>query len=231
MVVRSRSRGRRAGQTCHVLLADNQPVYLDALAKVVGGIQKLRVVTHNLQDGLESPKGPEPDVIVIDPSVGGVFSTDHLEATKRLWPLSRVMVLTDCNEQQAIASALAFGATSYILKSESLETIRTAIELLCAGGAAFSYPVAAVMAARVTPPVVTPSLPAAIAKGLSPREVEIVQLVARGLTDAEIGKSISISPRTVQRHITNILNKLNCRNRSHAVALVVGTPPPLSIVR
>jgi DNA-binding NarL/FixJ family response regulator len=169
--------------------------------------------------------------VVIDPCTGGAFSTDHLKTIKRLWPLSRVMVLTDCNEPEAIVSALSYGAHSFLLKSESVETIRAAIELLCGGAAAFSLPVAVVMAGKVTLPLVTPSLPEPAARGLSPREVEILQLVARGLTDGEIGQLIHISPRTVQRHITNILNKLNCRNRSHAVAQVIGSPPPLALVR
>lgn len=217
-------------QDCLVLLVDHQPLYLDALSSVVGTIQRLRVVAHAF-DSLEGLKNVDPDVIVIDPCTGGSFSTGNLKAVKRLWPLSRVMVLTDCNDPDAIASALAYGAHSFLLKSESVDTIRAAVELLCGGAVAFSFPVAAVMAAKVTLPLVTPSLPAPAARGLSPREVEILQLVARGLTDAEIGQLSNISPRTVQRHITNILNKLNCRNRSHAVALVIGAPPPLSLVR
>jgi DNA-binding NarL/FixJ family response regulator len=217
-------------EDCLVLLVDHQPLYLEALSSVVGAIQRLRVVTHAL-GSLEGLQNVDPDVIVIDPCTGGAFSTDHLKTAKRLWPLSRVMVLTDCNEPDVVVSALAYGAHSFLLKSESIDTIRAAVELLCGGAAAFSLPVAVVMAAKVTPPLVAPSLPAPAARGLSPREVEILQLVARGLTDAEIGRLSAISPRTVQRHITNILNKLNCRNRSHAVAQVIGAAPPLSLVR
>jgi DNA-binding CsgD family transcriptional regulator len=87
------------------------------------------------------------------------------------------------------------------------------------------------MAAKVAPALATPSLPAPAARGLSPREVEILQLVARGYTDGDIARLLKISGRTVQRHITNILNKLNCRNRSHAVAQVIGAPPPLDVAR
>jgi DNA-binding NarL/FixJ family response regulator len=215
---------------CLVLLVDHQPLYLDALSSVVGAIQRLRVITHAL-DSLEGLGKINPDVIVIDPCTGGAFSTEHLKAAKRLWPLARLMVLTDCNEPEAIISALSHGAHSFLLKSESIDTIRAAVELLCGGAAAFSLPAAVVMAAKVTPPLMTPSLPSPAARGLSPREIEILQLVARGLTDGEIGQLIKISPRTVQRHITNVLNKLNCRNRSHAVAQVIGSPPPLALAR
>ena len=230
MGVEARSGKDHNPQDCLVLLVDHQPLYLEALSSIVGAIQRLRVVTHAL-GSLEGLEHIDPDVIVIDPCTGGAFSTEHLKTAKRLWPLSRLMVLTDCNEPDAVVSALAYGAHSYLLKSESVDTVRAAIELLCGGAAAFSFPVAVVMAAKVTPPLVAPSLPAPAARGLSPREVEILHLVARGLTDPEIGRLRNISPRTVQRHITNILNKLNCRNRSHAVAQVIGAAPRLSLVR
>jgi DNA-binding NarL/FixJ family response regulator len=226
----AQARSEENHQDCIVLLVDHQPLYLEALSSVVGAIQRLRVVTQPL-DALEGLEEVEPDVIVMDPCTGGAFSTEHLKTAKRLWPLSRLMVLTDCNEPDAVVSALAYGAHSFLLKSESVDTIRTAVELLAGGAAAFSFPVAVVMAAKVTPPLAAPSLPAPAARGLTPREVEILHLVSRGLTDAEIGRMINISPRTVQRHITNILNKLNCKNRSHAVAQVIGAPPPLSLVR
>jgi DNA-binding NarL/FixJ family response regulator len=224
------ARSGNGQKDCLVLLLDHQPLYLDALSSVVGAIQRLRVMTH-APDSLEGLENVNPDVIVIDPCTGGAFSVEHLKAAKLRWPLARLMVLTDCNDPDAIVSALAYGAHSFLLKSESVDTIRAAVELLCGGAAAFSLPVAVVMAAKVTPPLVAPSLPAPAARGLTPREVEILQLVARGLTDAEIGELSTISPRTVQRHITNILNKLNCRNRSHAVAQVIGAAPPLSLVR
>ena len=229
MGARTRSKDRDPTD-CLVLLVDHQPLHLDALSGVVGAIPRLRVATQTL-DNLEGLENVDPDVIVIDPCTGGAFSTEHLKTAKRRWPLARLMVLTDCNEPEAIVSALSHGAHSFLLKSESIDTIRAAVELLCGGAAAFSLPVAVVMAAKVTPPLVAPSLPSPAERGLSPREVEILQLVARGLTDGEIGKLIKISPRTVQRHITNILNKLNCRNRSHAVAQVIGSPPPLALVR
>ena len=176
-------------------MVDHQPLYLDALSSVVGTIQRLHVVTHPF-NGLEGLKDFAPDVIVIDPCIGGAFSTEYLKTVKRLWPLARLMVLTDCNEPEAVVSALAYGAQSFLLKSESVDTIRAAVELLCGGAAAFSLPVAVVMASKVTPALVTPSLPAPAARGLTPREVEMLQLVARGLTDIEIAEMTNISPRT-----------------------------------
>src|SRR4029077_16259632 len=135
-----RSTNNHSPKDCLVLLVDHQPLYLDALSSVVGAIQQLRVVTHSF-DSLEGLENVDPDVIVIDPCTGGTFSTEHLKTVKRLWPLERLMGLTACNRPDAVVSALAYGAHSFLLKSESVDTIRAAVELLCGGAVAFSLPV------------------------------------------------------------------------------------------
>jgi DNA-binding NarL/FixJ family response regulator len=218
----------QSSRECLVLLIDHQPLFLEALAKVVAAVPGVQVEKLALGETFEAPDDVQPDIVTLDPWVGGEFRVDYLEAAKRLWPGCRFVVVTDCDDADAIVSALAHGAHSYILKMEPTETIQTAIELVCRGAAAFSLPAAATVAARVIPARAAPSLPGPAARGLSPREVEIMQLVARGYTDAEIGRGLRISVRTVHRHVTNTLNKLGCRNRSQAVAEVIGAAPPLA---
>jgi len=217
-----------ARQQCLVLIIDHQPLFLEALAKVVATIPQVRVAKHLLRGNLEEIGDVPADVVILDPFEGAEFRCEHVETARRLWPLSRLMVVTDCDEPDALISALAYGAHAFVLKVEPVETIRAAVELVCRGAATFSLPMAAAIAGRVAPPLMVPSLPAPIARGLSPREVEVMQLVARGHTDPEIGELLKISARTVQRHITNILNKLDCRNRSQAVAQVIGAAAPLA---
>jgi len=217
-----------ARQQCLVLVIDHQPLFLEALAKVVATIPQVRVAKHLLRGNLEEIGDAPADVVILDPFEGAEFRCEHVEKARRLWPLSRLMVLTDCDEPDAVISALAYGAHAFVLKVEPEETIRAAVELVCRGAAAFSLPMAASIAGRVALPLMVPSLPAPTARGLSPREVEVMQLVARGYTDPEIGKLLKISARTVQRHITNILNKLDCRTRSQAVAQVIGAAAPLA---
>ena len=215
-------------QQCLVLIIDHQPLFLEALASTVATIPQVRVLKHLLRDNLEEIGDMSADVVILDPLEGVEFRCKHLETARRLWPQSRLMVVTDHAEADAVISALAYGAHSFLLKVEPVETIRVAVELVCRGVAVFSLPMAAVIASRVAPPLVAPSLVVPIARGLTPREIEVVQLVARGHTDPEIGGLLKISARTVQRHVTNILNKLGCRNRSQAVAQVIGASPPLA---
>ena len=211
-----------------MLVIDRQPVFLEALANAVATIPQVRVVSHLLRDRLEDIGDVPADVVILDPGEGAEFRSEHVETAKRLWPLCRLIVVTDYHDAKAVVSALAQGAHSFILKAEPIETIRAAVELVCRGGAAFSLPVAVTIAGRVAPALALPSLPAPPARGLSPREVEVIQLVARGYTDPEIATLLKISARTVQRHITNVLNKLDCRNRSQAVAQVIGAAAPLA---
>ncbi|HEY5625832.1 MAG TPA: response regulator transcription factor, partial [Dehalococcoidia bacterium] len=134
-------------------------------------------------------------------------------------------------EPDSIMAALGHGAKSYILKSEPIETIRAAIEFVCRGGVAFSLPIAALVTDKPVPARESRSLAASVSRGLTPREVQVIQLVARGNTDGEIAELLEISDRTVERHVGNVLNKLGCRNRSEAVAQVIGAAPMLAKIR
>jgi DNA-binding NarL/FixJ family response regulator len=125
-------------------------------------------------------------------------------------------------------AAFANGAQSFIMKSEPIETIVGCIELVCRGAAAFSLPAASLIMAKAIVPANNQCLSAPVYRGLTPREIEILQLIARGHTDSEIGGMLALSSRTVQRHVQNILNKANSRNRSQAIAQVLGAAPPLA---
>lgn len=222
--------GSEASATVIVLI-DEQPLFMEGLAASLAAIPHVRVITVARWDDLDQVADVEGDVIVCDPVANGEFRIGNLDTARRFWPRARHVVLTNHTGRQAVVAALARGAHSIIFKYEPSATIRTAIELVCRGGIAFSLPAAITAMTESIPVIEVPSagvpLPPAGVRGLTPREIQAIQLVARGHTDAEIGSLLNISPRTVERHITNILNKLGCRNRSHAVALVVGAAPPL----
>lgn len=222
-------RSRRAAST--VALVDQEPLLLESLSSRIATIPGVKVAPHLISDGPTAIAEDRPDVVVCDPSLGTRFSSEYLAELRSILPKPRFIVLTHHDDPRSVASALAHGVQSFVLKSESIEAIRTAVELVCRGGVAFSMPVAALLASKLTAPQTETSLPAPAARGLTQREVEVLQLVGRGCTDAEIGDLLRVSTRTVQRHITNVLNKLGCRNRSEAVAKVLGSVPPLARVR
>lgn len=210
-----------------ILIVDENPLFVDALRRTILAIDGAIVFACSPGDDLESLRWASVDVIVCDPSVGGKFDASYVAVLRGRFPECRLMVLTSDLEQAAVFGAIANGAQSFFLKSEPIETIRTAVELTCRGGIAFSLSVATQLVSARIERAIEPSLATPALRGLSPREVQVIELVARGYSDAEIGQLLGISPRTAQQHVRNVLGKLNCRSRSEAVARVVGGAPRL----
>lgn len=177
-----------------------------------------------LPEQIESLREIDTDVIVLDPYVNGEFRLEAISGARAVWPLARLVILTEWMDDESVATVFSRGADSYILKSEPAETIRAGLEFICRGGASFSPPVVAALAGRPEAAAVTRSPPDGLARRLTFREMEVLQLVARGFTDSKIARQLGISARTAQRHMTNILNKLNCKSRSQAVAQILGGP-------
>jgi DNA-binding NarL/FixJ family response regulator len=218
-------------ESSKVLVIDQQPLMLEALALALGELQDITVSTHAISDDVAAFVEEVPDVVVCDPTVDNEFRPEYVAFLAHYLPAARIVVLSSQHEPDSIMAALGHGAKSYILKSEPIETIRAAIELACRGGVAFSLPIAALVTDRPVPSREARSLAAPVSRGLTPREIQVMQLVARGHTDVETAESLEISDRTVERHVSNVLNKLGCRNRSEAVAQVIGGAPGLARVR
>lgn len=214
-----------------VLVIDQHPLMREALGRTLGEIKDVAVSTADISDEVSAFVAEVPDVVVCDPTVDAEFRPEYVAFLAHYLPAARIVVLTGQHEAASIMAALGHGAKSYILKSEPIDTIRAAIEFVCRGGVAFSLPVAALATDRPVPARETKSLSAPVSRGLTPREVEVMQLVARGHTDNEIADTLGISARTVERHVANVMNKLGCRNRSEAVAQVIGGTPALARVR
>ncbi len=208
-----------------ILVVDHHPMWLEALRSAVSTIPGVKVDVGLLPDGFGATK--DFDVVLLDPCFQGRINLSVVDHIRQRWPKARLVVFSDCIEEDEIREVMARGVQSYILKTEPVETVRASVEAVCRGTSVFSLPVAAVVAARPVPVRDPRALPGSLHKGLSPREVEVLQMIARGFTDVEMGELLAISKRTVSRHVSTILNKLGCRTRSQAVADVIGAEPPL----
>jgi len=166
-----------------------------------------------------------PDVILMDlvmPGAPGTPGVDGVEATRRVWqvsPGSQVIVLTSYHDDEHIFPAIKAGALSYLRKNVRPEELADAVRAAARGQAVLDSPVATRVLQRVRADLTTPQ-PAArpLAEPLSERELEVLELIAQGLTNREIADRLFIATGTVKRHINNIYGKLQVRHRAEAIA-------------
>ena len=203
-----------------VLIADDQRVVRDGLTMLVGLIDGVEVV-GTASDGIEAVATAErerPDVVLMDlrmPGMEGAEATHHIRASL---PETQVLVLTTYADDQSLFPALQAGARGYLTKDASAEEIEHAIRALAAGRthldpAIQQRLVAAVLEAR--PSVAHAPLPPP--DDLSPREVDVLKLIAAGLSNHEIATTLFLSNSTVKTHVNRIFSKTGARDRAQAV--------------
>lgn len=203
-----------------VLIADDQRVVRDGLTMLVGLINGVEVV-GTASDGIEAVASAErerPDVVLMDlrmPGMEGAEATRHIRASL---PETQVLVLTTYADDQSLFPALRAGAHGYLTKDATAEEIERAIRALAAGRthldpAIQQRLVAAVLEAQPSAAHPPPSPP----DDLSPREVEVLKLIAAGFSNNEIAKTLFLSNATVKAHVNRIFSKTGARDRAQAV--------------
>jgi len=204
-----------------VLLADDQQLMREGLRVLLDLTPDIRVVGEagNGAEAVERVQALQPDVVLMDVRMPGL---DGVAATRRLHkacPDVKVIILTTFDDDEYVFEGLRAGAVGYLLKDVPSEQLAEAIRA-AARGEAFIQPSVArkVVAefARLTErehrrreqPLVEP---------LSARELEVLALVAEGLSNREIGERLFITPGTVKNHVSNVLAKLGVRDRTQAI--------------
>jgi DNA-binding NarL/FixJ family response regulator len=217
-----------SGAPLRVLIADDHPVFRSGLAAVLDRVASVDVVGEATtgHEAVSAAASLTPDVIVMDiqmPELNGIEATREIVRAR---PEVRVLVLTMFEDDDSVFSAMRAGARGYILKGADQTEIVRAIEALGHGDAIFGPGVAnRVMqffagAASLSPKPFP---------DLTDREREVLELVARGLGNAEITRRLVVSPKTVRNHVSNILSKLQVADRSQAIVRAreagLGTSP------
>jgi DNA-binding NarL/FixJ family response regulator len=201
-----------------VLIADDQRVVRDGLTMLVGLIDGVEVV-GTAGDGVEAVERAErehPDIVLMDlrmPEMEGAEATRRIRAAL---PDTQVLVLTTYADDESLFPALQAGARGYLTKDASAEEIEHAIRALAAGRthldpAIQQRLVAAVLDAQPAPRA------HALPDDLTPREAEVLKLIAAGLSNAEIAAALVVSNATVKTHVNRIFSKTGARDRAQAV--------------
>jgi two-component system, NarL family, response regulator len=192
-----------------VLSADDHPLIRAGLAAVLQSEVDMRVVAEaaNGEEALELYREHRPDVVLMDlkmPVMDGLAAT---RAILEEYPDAKVIMLTTYDGDEDIYRALDAGAKGYLLKDMLRKEVINVIRTVHAGRRGIPAPIAALLAEHI------PRI------ALTPRESEVLTLLAKGLSNAEIGRVIGRTEGTVKVHMKNILQKLEVSDRTEAVAV------------
>ena len=206
-----------------VLVADDQSMVRAGFRMLLTGEQDIEVVAE-ASNGLEAIAMTErfdPAVVLMDIQMPEV---DGLEATRRILAgnrAARILILTTFGLDEYVYEALRAGASGFVLKDDPAEQLIAAVRTVAAGNALLS-PAITRQVIRKFARISRPAPPKEIGE-LTERELEILRLLATGLSNAEIGQELYISETTVKTHVTHVLAKLGLRDRVQAIVLAYQT--------
>jgi DNA-binding NarL/FixJ family response regulator len=203
--------------TIKVLIADDQALVRTGFRKILECEPDLEVVGEAADGGeaVEAGLLLRPHVVLMDIRMPRL---DGLEATRRLAGKTRVLVLTTFDVNEYVYEALRAGASGFLLKDAPADQLVTAIRVVAAGDALLAPSITRRLIEEFARRPLANARPAAL-EALSPRELEVLRLVARGLSNAEIATELYVGDATVKTHVSRILQKLSLRDRVQAVVL------------
>jgi DNA-binding NarL/FixJ family response regulator len=208
-----------------VAIADDQPLVRAGLRMIIDSAEGLRVVAEasDGREAIEAVRRARPDIMLMDirmPALDGIEATRLI--TSGADSPTRVVILTTFDLDEYVYGALRAGASGFLLKDVSPEQLVDAIRTVAGGDSLLAPSVTTRLIATVVQGQGHVAVPPAIDE-LTPRELEILTLLAGGLSNAEIADQLVLSGATVKTHVTRVLTKLSLRDRVQAVVLAYET--------
>jgi DNA-binding NarL/FixJ family response regulator len=207
-----------------VVLADDQPLIRSALRVLISDTADLRVAGEAATgaEAVRLARELRPDVVVMDirmPVMDGIEATRHILAGP---DPSRVLILTTFDDDEYVYSALRAGASGFLVKDMALDDILGAVRVVAAGDALIAPSVTRRLIEQFVgrPPAPVPGPgPRRPVDAITEREREVLTLVGRGRSNAEIATDLHISPATAKAHVARLFTKLDARDRVHLAIL------------
>ena len=197
-----------------ILIADDHAIVREGLRALLATESDLELVAE-ASDGVQAvtkAHALKPDVILLDMMMPRKDGLEALVEIKQNMPEARIIVLTSFSDDEKVFSAIRNGALGYLLKNSSPQDLLQAIHTVASGEGFLSPSIASKVMREINQP---PKLPPT-KDPITEREAEILQFVAKGLTNDEIAEKLVVSERTVRTHVSNILAKLQLANRTQA---------------
>ncbi|MGO8891096.1 MAG: response regulator transcription factor [Streptosporangiaceae bacterium] len=210
--------------TTRVLVVDDQALLRTAFSSLIDAEDDLEVVGQAAdgRQAVELAANLAPDVVVMDvrmPVLDGIEATRQIFSERGRDACPRVLILTTFDLDEYVFEALRAGASGFALKSRPLEELLSAIRTVAAGEALLAPSVTRRLIAHFTESDRTPRRTPRGLEELTEREREVLALVARGLSNAELAETLHVSLPTAKTHVSRILTKLSARDRTQLVIL------------
>lgn len=201
-------------ETIRVLIADDHAIVRGGLRGLIASEPGMELVGEaaNGVEAVEQARALRPDVILLDLVMPRMDGLQAIVAIKAENANARILVLTSFDEDEKVFTAIKTGALGYLLKDSAPEDLLEAIRQVYQGESSLHPAIARKLIQELRQP---PKLPPT-AEPLTAREVEVLRLLARGLSNQEIAAALVVSEWTVRNHVSNILSKLHLANRTQA---------------
>lgn len=206
-------------QNIRITLVEDNLDYRDIITLTLGAESDIELVNQfgtseaALRELKAMPKGKLPDLILLDLRLPGMSGLESLPHFREALPDTPIIVLTQSDNEADVLEAISKGAAGYLLKSSTLEKLTEGIRTVMDGGAALD----ATIAGFILQTLQTKLAPQEVNQVLTPRELEILNLLSDGLVKKQIGDRLDISFATVDTHIRHIYEKLDVKNAPAAV--------------
>ncbi len=205
----------------NVMIADDHKVFRDGIVSILEEVEDIQI---NLQAGdgqevLEKLEETKPDVILMDITMGDTSGVDITKVVKEKYPQVKVLILSMHSESSYIVKGLEAGASGYLLKDAGSTEMINAIRTVFGGDTYYSKQVSNILVQHITQGTQPKSSKSGIP--LTPREIEILKLIAEEFSNPEIAEKLFISIRTVDTHRRNLLEKLSVKNTAGLVKYAI----------
>ena len=208
--------------TIRLILCDDQAIVTEGLQVILGTVPSFEVVAvaHDGAEAVDLVEEFSPDLVLMDlrmPIMNGIQATGRI---RERFPETRVLVLTTYDEDGWVFDAIRAGADGYLLKDTPREDLIAAIRGTVEGGSYVDPSVAGKLLKQLAQPGASPQN-SSIGDDLSERELEVLGLLANGLTNAEIAERLHLTKGTVQNHLSSLFVKLDVTDRTQAALLAL----------
>jgi DNA-binding NarL/FixJ family response regulator len=208
-----------------VLLVDDQTLVREGFARLLRDVDDIDVVGEAADGGTAVQLAAEtsPDVILMDVRMPGMDGVEAAERIVRDHPEVRVLMLTTFDLDEAVHQALHVGASGFLLKDTPYDQLIHAIRAVSRGDSVLAPSITRRLIEAITPHPQPGAEDAARLGRLTEREAEVLRMIAKGMSNAEIGQATFLSEATVKTHVGRMLTKLGCRDRVQAVVFAYRT--------